>query len=125
MVEMSHAGKQDFFDGSFLVRFGRNTFGLMAATSLSRRYCSFDRIIPLGQKNGGFDISKAAVRKMGIVMDCCTTAFFLLPSCGSFSFLFAGMLIMGRAVRIREHREPQFKLESLAVYDSEGAVAVV
>ena len=32
---------------------------------------------------------------------------------------------MGRAVRIREHRGPQFKLESLAVYDSEGAVAVV
>ena len=86
MVEMSHGGKQDFFDGSFLVKFGRNTFGLMAATSLSRRYCSFDRIISLGQKNGGFDISKAAVRKMGITMDCCTTAFFLLPSCGSFCF---------------------------------------
>ena len=97
----------------------------MAATSLSRRYRSLTAPFPWGQKNGGFDISKAAVRKMGIVMDCYTTAFFLLPSCGSFSFLFAGMLIMGRAVRIREHREPQFKLESLAVYDSEGAVAVV
>ena len=35
------------------------------------------------------------------------------------------VLIMGRTVRIREHRGPQFKLESLAVYDSEGAVAVV
>ena len=32
---------------------------------------------------------------------------------------------MGRTVRIRERRGPQFKLESLAVYDSEGAVAVV
>jgi len=88
MVEMSHAGKQDFFDGSFLVRFGRNTFGLMAATSLSRRYCSFDRIIPLGQKNGGFDISKAAVRKMGITMDCCTTAFFFCRRAAVFVFLF-------------------------------------
>ena len=35
------------------------------------------------------------------------------------------VLIMGRTVRIRERRGPQFKLESLAVYDSEGAVAVV
>ena len=32
---------------------------------------------------------------------------------------------MGRAVRIRELREPQFKLESLSVHDSKGAVAVV
>jgi hypothetical protein len=48
----------------------------------------FDRIIPLGQKNGGFDISKAAVRKMGITMDCCTTAFFFCRRAAVFVFLF-------------------------------------
>ena len=86
MAEISLGGEQAFFDGSNHVKVCRTVMYFVAATSLSRRYCSFDRIIPLGQKNGGFDISKAAVRKMGITMDCCTTAFFLLPSCGSFCF---------------------------------------
>ena len=86
MAEMPHDGEQAFFDGSLFVKIGRNTFGLMAATSLSRRCCSFDRIIPLGQKNGGFDISKAAVRKMGITMDCCTTAFFSFAVVRQFLF---------------------------------------
>jgi len=88
MAGISLGGGQAFFDESFFVKIGRNSFGLMAATSLSRRYCSFDRIIPLGQKNGGFDISKAAVRKMGITMDCCTTAFFFCRRAAVFVFLF-------------------------------------
>ena len=86
MAGMSHNGGQAFFDGSLFVKIGRNSFGLMAATSLSRRYRSLTAF-PFGvQKNGGFDLSKAAVHKMGTTMDCYTTAFFLLPSCGSFFF---------------------------------------
>jgi hypothetical protein len=86
MAGISLGGGQAFFDESFFVKIGRNSFGLMAATSLSRRYCSLTASFLWGKKNGGFNISKAAVRKMGIIMDCCTTAFFLLPSCGSFFF---------------------------------------
>ena len=59
-------------------------------------------------------------------MDYCTTAFFFCRRAAVFLLtLFVWLLIMGRAVCIGEHWESQLELESLTVYDSEGAVAVV
>jgi len=50
MAGISLGGGQAFFDESLFVKIGRNSFGLMAATSLSRRYCSLTALFLWGKR---------------------------------------------------------------------------
>jgi len=54
VAETSHSGGQAFFDGSNLVKVGRNPFGHMAATSFSRRHCFYIRVALSDKKAAAF-----------------------------------------------------------------------
>ena len=103
---------------------------------LSTGYCSMEKslliaIIRIPGKSSGVQSAHGCVVVLGGRQPACVLrlALHALSSPPFLSWILklaiVWILIMGRTACVGKHRGPQFKLECLAVYDSEGAVAVV
>lgn len=82
MAETSHGGGQAFFEGSNLVKVGRNPFGHMAATSFSRRFHLYYRVILLGEKERRLSFDENRRIKNGMKRSLPAAVFFFTATAG-------------------------------------------
>jgi len=82
VVGISLGGGQAFFDGSNLVRIGRNAFGHMTAPSLSRRCYYYNRVILWEKKERRLSSFENRRIKMGIKNSLSAAVFFFTATAG-------------------------------------------